>query len=70
MATQARETDALVLNCTEHGESDMIVTLFCHDVGRLTAIAKGAKKVNGVLSISWNFLVFCTLPINRRPTDL
>jgi DNA repair protein RecO (recombination protein O) len=44
MAVQARETDALVLNCTEHGESDVIVTLFCRDVGRLTAIAKGAKK--------------------------
>jgi DNA repair protein RecO (recombination protein O) len=44
MAAQARETDALVLNCTEHGESDVIVTLFCQDVGRLTAIAKGAKK--------------------------
>lgn len=44
MAAQARETDALVLNCTEHGESDLIVTLFCQDVGRLTAIAKGAKK--------------------------
>lgn len=42
--TQARETDAVVLNCTEHGESDVIVTLYCQDVGRLSAIAKGAKK--------------------------
>lgn len=44
MAAQAKESDALVLSCTEHGESDLIVTLFCQDVGRLTAIAKGAKK--------------------------
>lgn len=28
----------------EHGESDVIVTLFCQNAGRLTAIAKGAKK--------------------------
>ncbi len=41
---QARETDAVVLNCIEHGESDVIITLFCQDVGRLSAIAKGAKK--------------------------
>lgn len=41
---QARQTDALVLNCIEHGEADVIVTLFCQDVGRLSAIAKGAKK--------------------------
>ncbi len=44
MVVQARETDAIVLNSTEHGESDVIVTLFCRDVGRLSAIAKGAKK--------------------------
>lgn len=41
---QTRQTDAVVLNCLEHGESDVIVTLFCEDVGRLSAIAKGAKK--------------------------
>ena len=41
---QTRQTDAVVLNCLEHGESDIIVTLFCQDVGRLSAIAKGAKK--------------------------
>lgn len=41
---QTRETDAVVLNSIEHGESDVIVTLFCQDIGRLSAIAKGAKK--------------------------
>ena len=44
MVAQAKETDAIVLSCAEHGESDVIVTLFCQNVGRLTAIAKGAKK--------------------------
>lgn len=44
MVAHAKETDAIVLNCTDHGESDVIVTLFCQDVGRLSAIAKGAKK--------------------------
>ncbi|PHR27692.1 MAG: DNA repair protein RecO [Desulfotalea sp.] len=38
------ESDAIVLNTTDHGESDLIVTLFCHNAGRLSAIAKGAKK--------------------------
>ena len=41
---ETRQTDAVVLNCVEHGESDVILTLFCQDVGRLSAIAKGAKK--------------------------
>lgn len=38
------ETDAIVLNCSDHGESDVIVTLFSLEEGRITAIAKGAKK--------------------------
>lgn len=38
------ETEAIVLNCIDHGESDLVVTLFSQDVGRLSAIAKGAKK--------------------------
>ena len=38
------DTEAIVLDCSDHGEADVIVTLFCRDVGRLTAIAKSAKK--------------------------
>lgn len=38
------ETDAIVLDCNDHGESDVIVTLFSRDHGRVAAIAKGAKK--------------------------
>ncbi|MFT5697610.1 MAG: DNA repair protein RecO (recombination protein O) [Desulforhopalus sp.] len=38
------QSDAIVLDTTDHGESDLIVTLFSHDSGRLSAIAKGAKK--------------------------
>lgn len=39
-----RETDGIVLDTREHGESDLILTLFCKDGGRSTAIAKGARK--------------------------
>ncbi|MFH0783634.1 MAG: DNA repair protein RecO [Pseudomonadota bacterium] len=38
------ETDAIVLDCIDHGESDLIITLFSQDEGKFTAIAKGAKK--------------------------
>ena len=37
-------TEAIVLDCSDHGEADVIVSLFCRDVGRLTAIAKSARK--------------------------
>lgn len=38
------ETEAIVLESTDHGESDMIVTFFSQDSGRISAIAKGARK--------------------------
>ena len=38
------ETEAIVLDTIDHGESDLIITFFSQDVGRLSAIAKGAKK--------------------------
>lgn len=44
MNPSIRETDGIVLDTREHGESDLIVTLFCRDNGRSTAIAKGARK--------------------------
>ncbi|MBC8207557.1 MAG: DNA repair protein RecO [Desulfobulbaceae bacterium] len=44
MAVTEHEATALILDCRDQGESDLIVTLFCRDLGRLTCIAKGAKR--------------------------
>lgn len=44
MTPTIRETDGIVLDSRDHGESDLIITLYCRDCGRSTAIAKGAKK--------------------------
>ena len=37
-------TRGIVLKVTGHGESDKIVTLYSPDIGRVTGIAKGAKR--------------------------
>ena len=42
MAT--KQTFAIVLNVADHGESDKIVTIYCPEHGKLTGIAKGAKR--------------------------
>ena len=39
-----RTTEALVLRAVAFGESDLIVHLLVPDAGRLTAIAKGARR--------------------------
>ena len=44
MAPVVQETDAVVIASRDHGESDLIVTLFTRDFGRITTIAKGARK--------------------------
>lgn len=38
------DEDALVLDSRDHGESDLIITFFGKNIGRITAIAKGARK--------------------------
>ncbi|ADW18752.1 DNA repair protein RecO [Desulfobulbus propionicus DSM 2032] len=40
----SRNTCGFVLKIAEHGESDKLVTLYSRDVGRMTGIAKGARK--------------------------
>jgi DNA repair protein RecO (recombination protein O) len=44
MSPPDKETAAIVLDCRDHGESDKIVTFFCQQAGRLSGIAKGAKR--------------------------
>jgi len=39
-----RGTCGIVLRISDHGESDKLVTLYSSDLGRMTGIAKGAKR--------------------------
>jgi len=39
-----KQTPAVVLKVLDYGESDKIVTFYCPDTGKLTGIAKGAKR--------------------------
>ena len=39
-----RSTCGIVLKISGHGEADKLVTFYCPDLGRVTGIAKGAKK--------------------------
>ena len=44
MPTVHTDLPAVVLDSRDHGESDKIITMFCKDIGKLTAIAKGAHR--------------------------
>ncbi|HID68883.1 MAG TPA: DNA repair protein RecO [Desulfobacterales bacterium] len=67
---QQVESAAIVLDCREHGESDVIVTFFCRHYGRLTGIAKGAKRSKkrfvNKLEIFSSLQLLHTVPQNNR----
>jgi len=67
---QQVESAAIVLDCREHGESDLIVTFFCRHHGRLTGIAKGAKRSKkrfvNKLEIFSSLQILHTIPQNNR----
>ncbi|MBW6521212.1 MAG: DNA repair protein RecO [Desulfoarculaceae bacterium] len=44
MSESSKECAAIVLDCHDHGESDLIITFYCQGIGRMTGIAKGAKR--------------------------
>lgn len=44
MTNPGKESEALVLGCRDHGESDKIVTFYSRNAGRFTGIAKGANR--------------------------
>ena len=64
-----QESAAIILDCREHGESDLIVTFFCCHHGRLTGIAKGAKRSKkrfvNKLEIFTSLLIRHSLPKNQ-----
>ena len=67
MVRISRETEAIVLDCFEHGESDLILTFLSQDNGRLSAIAKGAKRskkrfVNKLELFSFLHITYQTSP--------
>jgi len=67
---QQAESAAIVLDCRDHGESDLIVTFFCEHHGRLTGIAKGAKRSKkrfvNKLEIFSSLRILHTTPQNNR----
>jgi DNA repair protein RecO (recombination protein O) len=61
------EEDALVLETREHGESDLILTLFCRDFGRLSAIAKGARKSKKRFVNKLEIFTFLQITFDKKP---
>jgi len=61
------EEDAIVLDSRDHGESDLILTLFCQDSGRISAIAKSARKSKKRFVNKLEIFTFLQITFNQKP---
>jgi len=64
MATE--QSTAIVLRTIEFSETSLIVTLLTRDLGRLSAIAKGARRAKGPFEGSLDLLAVCGVVVIRK----
>jgi DNA repair protein RecO (recombination protein O) len=65
----AEPTRAIVLRTVEFSETSLIVTLLTRDFGRLSAMAKGARRPKGPFEGSLDLLSVCRVLVIRKRAD-
>ncbi len=63
------EDDALVLHSRELGESDLLLSLYCRQAGRITAIAKGARRSKRRFVNKLEIFSYLAIDFTARPTN-
>jgi DNA repair protein RecO (recombination protein O) len=65
----AEQTTAIVLRTIEFSETSLIVTLLTRDFGRVSAMAKGARRPKGPFEGALDLLAVCRVVVIRKSTD-
>ena len=63
------QSTAIVLKTVEFSETSLIVTLLTKDFGRVSAIAKGARRPKSAFEGSLDLLAVCRVVLIRKTTD-
>lgn len=58
---------ALVLRRTEYGESDLVVGLYCRNLGKITALARGARKSRKRFGAGLGLFTVSDISLQARP---
>ncbi|WP_437224871.1 DNA repair protein RecO [Planctomicrobium sp. SH661] len=69
----AEKSDALVIRQADFSESSRVVTLFTRDFGKISCLAKGAKRLRSAFEVSLDLLSQCRivfLPKSSGSLDL
>ncbi len=65
----SEKSDAIVIRMIEFSETSLIVTLFTRNFGRISAIAKGARRPKGPFEGAIDLLSICQVEVIRKPGD-
>jgi len=57
----AEKTDAIVIRQADFSESSRVVTLFTRDFGKISCLAKGAKRLRSAFEVSLDLLSECRI---------
>ncbi|MEM8913593.1 MAG: DNA repair protein RecO [Planctomycetota bacterium] len=67
MPTQT--TTAIVLRTVEFSETSLVVSLLTRDLGRVSCLAKGARRLKGPFEGSLDLLSVCRVVVIQKPGD-
>ena len=63
------KTQALILRLADFSESSRVVTMFTRDFGQISALAKGAKRINGPFESAIDLLTVSQIVFIRKSTN-
>jgi DNA repair protein RecO (recombination protein O) len=66
----SEKTTAIVLRTVEFSETSLVVTLFTRDFGKVSALAKGARRPKGPFESALDLLAVCRIVFLRKSSDV
>ncbi|MCM2374117.1 DNA repair protein RecO [Aporhodopirellula aestuarii] len=68
-ASHHHSTTAIVIRLVEFSETSLVVTLLTRDLGRISALAKGARRLKGPFEGSLDLLSVCRITLIAKAGD-
>lgn len=65
----SEQTEAILLRLVEFSETSLIVTLYTRDLGRISAIAKGARRPRSAFEGALDLLSLCRVVVISKASD-
>lgn len=62
------KTDAVIIRLADFSETSRVVTFFTRDFGRISALAKGGKRLKGPFEAALDLLAVCRIVFLRKST--